>query len=247
MEKRILFYENDLEREELPNQSLVEFAQKLEAPLEFNFQQGQYWLKSNRAMEKPIGVDVDAELRRHEAYFKSHSLQKELLARAIGIKPGKRPFVLDLTGGLLGDSLLMLSMGCRVVTVERNPMIAFLIESALKNASHSLLTDFQFHSMEALNALQKFTDVETIFFDPMFEDLHQKSIPQKEMRIFRELLGGDHDSEEVLKACFKTSADRVVVKRPRLSRFLGLTPQVEYKGKSTRYDVYFPKNMAHLS
>jgi len=126
-------------------------------------------------------------------------------------------------------------------------VIAFLIESALKKASHSLLKDFQFFSMEALQALDEFKNAETIFFDPMFEDLHQKSIPQKEMRIFRELLGGDHDSEEVLRACFKTSADRVVVKRPRLSRFLGPQPQVEYKGKSTRYDVYFPKNMAHLS
>jgi len=62
MEKKILFYENGMVRDELPSQGLLDFAQKLDTPLEFDFHLDQYWLKSNRPKEKPIGIDVAAEL-----------------------------------------------------------------------------------------------------------------------------------------------------------------------------------------
>src|SRR5690606_33904787 len=152
---------------------------------------------------RPIGILIDETLERHLGYFKKSSIYKENLAKALGIKPGVRPRVLDLTGGLLGDSLLMLAMGAQVETLERHPVVSFLIESALQAATHPLLKNFRFHSSDALTFLAECGEFEVIYFDPMFEDANHKASPNKEMRIFREVVGNDADAVEVFLAAQK--------------------------------------------
>ncbi len=205
----------------------------------FEWINGQFWLHSDDPKEKPIGIEIDRILERHLEFFRKSSVQKELFARAIGIKGSFKPRVVDLTAGLLGDSLLFLAAGCEVTAVERNPLIAFLIQSALKNARHPLLEKFSFFEGEAQETLRSSPEADVIFFDPMFEDANHKSSPKKEMRIFRTLLSGDADAEEVLTLALGSGIKRVVVKRPRLSRELLNLKPVRMEGKSTRYDIYF--------
>lgn len=200
---------------------------------------GQYWLHSDDEKEKPIGIQIDRELSRHEAFFKSSSLVKELLAKAIGVKSGVRPKVLDLTGGLLGDTLLFLSFGCEVVTLERNPIISFLIQSALKNSKHPALSRLTFFPQDAVTYLNSNPQTDVIFFDPMFEDANERALPKKEMRIFRNYVGADQDALEVFKLARSLKPKRLVIKRPRLSVELGEVASVKFAGKATRYDVYF--------
>lgn len=200
---------------------------------------GQYWLHSDEFKERPIGVEIDRELERHAEFFKRASLVKELLARAIGVKGGLRPKVLDLTGGLLGDTLLFLSFGCEVTTLERHPIISFLIKSALANASHPALSRLTFVSSDALTYLEQAQEVDVIYFDPMFEDPSEKALPKKKMRIFRNLIGPDQDAINVFEAARNLKPKRLVVKRPRLSVEIVSAPSVKFEGKSTRYDVYF--------
>ncbi len=206
----------------------------------FEWINGQFWLHSDDPKEKPIGIEIDKILDRHLEFFRKSSVQKELFARAIGIKGAFKPKVVDLTGGLLGDSLLFLAAGCEVTTLERNPLIAFLIESSLKNARHPLIQKFHFQKSEARTFLESKPASDVIFFDPMFEDANHKASPKKEMRIFRTLLAGDADAEEVLQLALGSGVKRVVVKRPRLSRELLDKKPLKFEGKSTRYDVYFP-------
>lgn len=201
---------------------------------------GQYWLHSDDPKEKPIGIEIDRILERHLEFFKKSSVQKELFARALGIKGAQKPKVLDLTAGLLGDSLLFLAAGCTVTAIERNPLIAFLIRSAVKNARHELLSKFTFEEGDSGLILENPPAVDVIYFDPMFEDANHKASPKKEMRIFRTLLSGDADAEVVLQKALSTGVKRIVVKRPRLSRELLNKKPVRMEGKSTRYDVYFP-------
>jgi 16S rRNA (guanine1516-N2)-methyltransferase len=200
---------------------------------------GQFWLHSDIPKERPIGIEIDRELERHEEFFKRSSIQKELLARAVGIKGSYRPKVLDLTAGMLGDSLLLLSLGCEVWATERHPVMGFLIESALQNSRHPRMQNFHFLGGDALSVLQNPPEVDVIYFDPMFEDPNEKTSPRKEMRIFRELIGKDQDAIEVFEKALQVGPKRLVVKRPRHSVFLKQKPSVEYIGKSTRYDVYF--------
>ncbi|MGE3608104.1 MAG: class I SAM-dependent methyltransferase [Bacteriovoracaceae bacterium] len=221
---------------------LEEYCQAHQLEVTFEWINGQYWLHSQNEKERPIGIEIDQELKRHEDFFKKSSLQKELLAKAIGVKGPHRPKILDLSSGLLGDSLLFLSFGCEVISLERNPIVAFLIFSAMENAQHPSLSRFKFYQTEALTFLESRPEVEVIYFDPMFEDANAKSLPKKEMRIFRDLVGKDTDSEEVFKRALEQGVKRVVVKRPRLSIPLLMSPPLEFVGKSTRYDVYLSQN-----
>jgi len=200
---------------------------------------GQYWLHSDDQKEKPIGIQIDQELNRHEEFFKRSSIVKELLARAVGVKAGIRPKILDLTGGLLGDTLLFLSFGCEVVTLERHPIIAFLIRSSLANAHHPALRRLTFLPQDVVTYLSHNPISEVVFFDPMFEDINEKTLPKKQMRIFRSFIGQDQDALAVYEFIRSLNPKRLVVKRPRLSIELGAGPQMKYEGKATRYDVYF--------
>ncbi|HXH75245.1 MAG TPA: class I SAM-dependent methyltransferase [Bacteriovoracaceae bacterium] len=218
--------------------NIIKFCSQSGVDLTLEWFDGQYLLHSDLAGERPIGIEIDQELERHIMYFKKSSLHRELLARAIGIKGGVRPKVMDLTAGLLGDSLLFLSMGCEVIAIERHPVIAFLIRSALVKAKHPYLQKFIFNEGEASEILKSRPEVDVLFFDPMFEDANQKSLPRKEMRIFRGLVGEDLDSREVFNFAHSLEVRRLVVKRPRLSVTVIPGNPLQYIGKATRYDVY---------
>jgi len=220
-------------------QALNKFSGEQGQNLVFEWINGQFWLHSDIPKEKPIGIEIDRELVRHEEYFKKSSLQKELLARAVGVKGAYRPKVLDLTAGMLGDGLLLLSFGCEVWASERHPVIRFLIESALKNARHPRIQHLHFKGSDAEACLAEKLPVDVVFFDPMFEDANEKTSPKKEMRIFRGLVGADADAESVFQMALVNKPKRLVVKRPKQSAYLSQKPDVEYIGKSTRYDVYF--------
>ena len=84
----------------------------------------------------PIFIDINSKLKYHQRYFYKSSIYNEILARALGIKKGiDRPVVWDTTAGMMGDSLLIYAMGCKMIVSERNPLAAVLITNALKNSS----------------------------------------------------------------------------------------------------------------
>lgn len=217
---------------------LNNFTLKEGIDLTFEWRSGQFWLHSDIPKENPIGIEFDRELTRHEEYFKKSSLQKELLAKAIGVKGPYRPKVYDLTAGMLGDSLMFLAFGCEVWATERHPVIRFLIQSAIQNAQHPKCQNFHFLPQDADEVLDNPPAVDVFYFDPMFEDASDNT-PKKEMRIFRSLVGKDQDAEAVFKKAHSKKPKRLVVKRPKQSVELVQKPSVEYIGKSTRYDVYF--------
>jgi 16S rRNA (guanine1516-N2)-methyltransferase len=88
--------------------------------------------------------------------------------------------------------------------------------------------------------LEQAPDVDVIYFDPMYEEANGKVSPRKEMRIFRSLVGKDIDALSVFHQALGMKPKRLVIKRPKFSLSLGAKPSVEYIGKSTRYDAYFP-------
>lgn len=211
--------------------------------LKMEWREGQYWLHSNLAKELPIGIEVDKELKRHEAYFKQNSVYKEILGKALGLKPNYRPKIIDLSAGLLGDTLLFLSFGCQVIAIERHPMVALLIESALKNATHPLIQNLTFLHTGAASYLTSFDQSDVLYFDPMFEDSNDRAAPRKEMRIFRDFVGQDKDAEEIFLEALRKNVKRLVVKRPKHSNPLSIKASLEFVGKATRYDVYLGQNL----
>ncbi|HAD42901.1 MAG TPA: 16S rRNA (guanine(1516)-N(2))-methyltransferase, partial [Plesiomonas shigelloides] len=52
----------------------------------------------------------------------------EAVAKAVGIKKGYLPDVVDATAGLGRDAFVLASIGCRVRLLERHPVVAALLD-----------------------------------------------------------------------------------------------------------------------
>lgn len=169
------------------------------------------------------------------------------LAKAVGIKSGHRPLVLDATAGLGRDGFVLAHLGCQVTMVERSPVLAALLEDGLIRAGENpeLEDTVQriklvcLDSIEYMETLSDDEKPETVYLDPMFPERTKSALVKKEMRILREIAGADENDAALLEAALKTAAKRIAVKRPRLSPFLAdEKPSFSLKDKSSRFDVY---------
>ncbi len=175
--------------------------------------------------------------------------RNELLARAVGVKPGIRPAILDATAGLGRDAFILACLGCTVHMIERRPVIAALLEDALLRAkqnekTYSVIQEFiTFTHGEAsavMTAIVEERRPDVVYLDPMFPKNACSALVKKEMRLFQSFVGDDDDAPQLLTAAMDCARKRVVVKRPRLGAAIeGSKPSLTMKGKSTRYDIYF--------
>ncbi len=170
---------------------------------------------------------------------KKYSLNKEPLAKALGIKSPGQSHIWDLTCGSGKDSILLLKFGARVTAFERNPTVAALLLLAKRNFNSSSLNVVFGEGSDHLDRLEE--DMPTaIYYDPMYPDEGKKksALPRKEMQIFRDLVGKDSDEESVYEWVKKSGVKRFVVKRGVKSPTLKAKPSAQYIGKSARYDLY---------
>ncbi len=171
------------------------------------------------------------------------------LARAVGLRHGASPSVLDATAGLGRDAFVLADLGCRVTLVERSPVIAMLLRDALVRAVAApevsetaarmqlMLGD----ALALVGGLPEAQRPEVIYLDPMFPERSKSAEVKKEMRVFQRLVGADEDAPALLAAALAKARKRVVVKRPRLAPPLdGPKPSGSVQGKSTRFDIYAP-------
>lgn len=170
-----------------------------------------------------------------------------MIAKAVGLKGGERPSVLDCTAGLGGDAFVLASLGCSVQMCERVPVVRALLADALAQAA--LLEDTELRPildrMELIeqDSLDYLTHCcpppDVIYLDPMFPERSKRALVKKEMRVFHELVGSDLDADALLPAALNVAKRRVVVKRPRIApRLDGPNPSYVLEGKSNRYDIY---------
>ena len=66
----------------------------------------------------------------------------------------------------------------------------------------------------------------------------ESALAKRPLRLLRELVGTDADSQELLAVARAVARRRVVVKRPDHTPPLAPGPQDSYRGKLVRYDVY---------
>jgi 16S rRNA (guanine1516-N2)-methyltransferase len=173
--------------------------------------------------------------------------QKQLLAKAIGLKPNFKPQVLDATAGLGTDSFVLAQLGCPIILLERSPIIFLLLKDALERAlKHPKFFSLSIEliKIEALTYLKQITSnlnsiPEIIYLDPMYPHSSKSALVKKEMRFLRDLVGDDTDAPNLLKLAIMCAKQRVIVKRPRLSSYLANTkPHHSVLGKQHRLDVY---------
>ncbi|HIJ24300.1 MAG: class I SAM-dependent methyltransferase [Gammaproteobacteria bacterium] len=173
----------------------------------------------------------------------------QLIARAVGLKKGQLPEVLDLTAGLGRDGFVLASLGCSVRLLERSPIVAALLQDGLQRAAEDagvaeVIERMQLIQADSIHYLQNLQNRQTpdvCYLDPMYPHTKKSALPGKEMLLFREVVGEDLDSGDVLALARKVASKRVVVKRPRKADYLaGEKADFQMFGKSTRYDIYLP-------
>lgn len=177
----------------------------------------------------------------------------QMIAKAVGLNKGVYPSVLDATAGLAQDAFVLASLGCHVTLLERSPLVAELIASALAEAQHSELAEIisrmQLFNVDACDWLRQQNEAvaDVIYLDPMYPQRDKSALVKKEMRLFHTLIGETQDDAELLAAALEKARYRVVVKRPRKGETItGRQPAHQIMGKSCRYDIYPLQRMDNL-
>jgi 16S rRNA (guanine1516-N2)-methyltransferase len=162
----------------------------------------------------------------------------QLIARAVGVKKGVTLTVLDATAGLGQDAFVLACLGCKMTLLERSPIIAALLKDGLKRADMAM----ELIVTDAISYMKKLSNnkkPDVVYLDPMYPTRTKSALVKKEMRILRQIVGEDPDAAELLQIALQTARKRVVVKRPRLApQIPGHKPNVVFKGKTSRFDVY---------
>lgn len=190
-----------------------------------------------------LTVDFDDNVR--DYHRASRKGMQELLCKAIAGEKKCR-VVLDLSAGLAIDAVFLSQRGFQVTAIERHPLIYLLLSNALENSRRDDLKELRFLNADSLRFLKDLPEdhfYQVAYFDPMYPDKKKSSLSRKEMQIFRQLVGNDDDSAEVLKIALKKKFQRVVVKRPLKAPALLPGVMHSFKGTSVRYDLYVARSL----
>lgn len=178
----------------------------------------------------------------------------QAIAKAIGLRSGNTPAILDATAGLASDAFVLATLGCPVLMLERSAILSLLIEDAIERASlnqrfttienqgFSILNQDSNEYIEAHRNDENRPDV--IYIDPMYPERKKSALVKKEMQILQRLHGHDENAGDLLENALSFARKRVVVKRPiHADNLTDRKPNTCIKSKKTRFDVYTLEKM----
>lgn len=152
--------------------------------------------------------------------------------------------VVDLTAGWGKDSYLLACQGRKILMLEYHPVIFHCLNYLLTTAKEeSTLHAPQQMSLQHIDShsflMQESTDsVDCFYLDPMFPAHKSNARPGKDLQMLQQLTH-NQSIEQVFQLALKKDVQRVVVKRPLHAPFLDeLKPDISYKEKTIRFDVY---------
>jgi len=188
----------------------------------------------------------------------------DLLIKAVA--PGKIPggaIIYDLTAGFGQDSFLLALAGAsQVCMVERDPIVATLLQDGLRRlAIYENTTNGSIRFSERIScevgdgtnvakSLSPDSFPHVTYLDPMFPPRAKSAAVKKNMQLLHDILGSQqlHDKEEagsqevqLLQEALRISRTRVVVKRPIHAPPIGAEkykPSYDIRGSINRWDVY---------
>ena len=179
----------------------------------------------------------------------------QAIAKAIGLKSGITPTVLDTTAGLAGDAFILATLGCPITLIERSAILFSLLEDALERAQ--LNEGFKLISQQGFNIInadandyiteqrtKNQTAPDVIYIDPMYPERKKSALVKKDMQILQRLHGKDDHASALLDNALLYAKKRIVVKRPSQAETLNeKKPNTCIKSKKTRYDIYTIEKM----
>ncbi|PVH27716.1 class I SAM-dependent methyltransferase [Pararhodobacter oceanensis] len=167
------------------------------------------------------------------------------LAKAMGLRRGNTPQIVDATAGLGRDAFLLASLGAEVTMIERSAQMHALIADAMARAVQeggvfaeimARMALIQGDSKELLPALAP----EAVLIDPMHPPSRKSALVKRELREVRAIVGSDEDAADLMRVALAAARKRVVLKWPaKADPIAGIrAPSHQILGKSTRYDVF---------
>lgn len=176
------------------------------------------------------------------------------IAKAVGLKHGFTPHVLDATAGLGRDAFVLASLGCKLTLLERMPVVAALLDDGIERAklNHevaNIANNMKLIHGSSIDQMDLADAPDVVYLDPMYPHREKSAAVKKEMRIFQSLVGEDLDADSLLEPALALAKYRVVVKRPSYAPPLAnKKPSMSINMKKNRFDVYvklaIPKNTA---
>ncbi len=186
---------------------------------------------------KPFHIDFQQpELLRRAKFF-----NQELLYKALGLKKMKQASIIDATAGFGTDAFLMSQMSSTpVLMIERCPIIALLLEQALRNWQKP--NNLQIIASDSIQFLEQIPTDERpdiIHIDAMYPHRKKSALNVLPLRLLRELVGDDNDAEKLFDIALSTAKNKVIVKRPlNADNIDSSKPNYIIKSKVIRYDIY---------
>lgn len=202
-------------------------------------------LEVQRPRSRPLIIDF---IQGSTAYRRrSANLGRQPLASAIGMK-NKIGILIDATAGLARDAFHLACMEFRIITIERSAILALLIEDALRRGLadgdtqlRTILKRITLVQADATDYLAHLTPQDhpdVIYLDPMYTPRKSSALSKRDVRLCRKLVGDDLDAKQLFSMARQTARKRVVVKRHPDAPPLAPHPDLQFRGKSVRYDVY---------
>ena len=207
----------------------------------------------DRQLNTSISIDFLKGTLAHRQQFGGG--RGQAIAKAIGMRSGVTPSVLDTTAGMAGDAFILATLGCSITLLERSPIIFALIEDAVQRASLSesfaevLEQGFTIANREANEYIREQVEAgisppDVIYIDPMYPHKKKSALVKKDMQILQRLHGTDDNAGELLDSALAYARKRVVVKRPIQAETISeKKPNTCIKSKKTRYDIYTIEKM----
>jgi len=169
----------------------------------------------------------------------------QALPKAVGMKGGKTPMVVDATAGLGRDAFLLASLGAAVTLIERSPEMHALLADGMARAHDAggdvaqVIDRMTLLHGDARDLLPTLSP-EVVLVDPMHPPRKKSALVKNELRLIREIVGTDEDCVDLMKVALATASQRVVLKWPlRADPMAGIRlPSHRIAGKTTRYDVF---------
>jgi len=167
------------------------------------------------------------------------------LPKAMGLRAGKTPTIIDATAGLGRDAFLLASLGADVTLIERSPKMHALLEDAMARARQEggdfaeIMARMTLLHGDAKALLPNLT-ADAILIDPMHPPRKNSALVKRELRQVREIVGTDEDAADLLRVALECANKRVVLKWPAKADPISDVRACSHQiiGKSTRYDVF---------
>ncbi len=171
--------------------------------------------------------------------------RKQDLPKAVGMKNGKSPSIIDATAGQGKDAFLLASLGAAVTLIERSDTMHGMLADALARARDAggiyedicdRMTLIHGDSIELLHQLS----AEVVYIDPMHPPRKKSALVNGDMQKIQEIVGADPDQKDLIETAFKAASNRVVLKWPaKAARLDGLRqPSHQITGKTITFDVF---------